>query len=122
MDSSLEQIKREFLVEGVDDYIGLWQIPSRVRFHLNVQEFGEVKEASIELMRQLVVRERLLVAGELAEEGGFKPWSLAPEEVIEYIEQLWSELGRDPNLGDDIPWFDLTARGEKAARISQQVR
>ena len=31
----------------------------------------------------------------------------------------WGELGRDPNMGDDIPWFNLTAKGEEAA---QEIR
>ena len=110
----LGKMKRELLLEGMEDYVGLWEFPVLVRRHLRVEDPEEVREVALELLGELV-REGTLVPGELAEKGGFTPWSIPPERAVRLIDELWSELGRDPNMGDDIPWFNLTAKGEEAA-------
>lgn len=111
----LRAMKRELLVEGVEDYVGLWEFPPLVRRHLRTQDPEEVKTVALSLLGELI-REDMFAPGELAEQGGFTPWSVPPEESFRLIEELWNGLGRDPNMGDDIPWFNLTAKGEKAAQ------
>ncbi len=119
MPDSLDSIEREFLLEGVEDYVGLWEFSPAVRRHLNEQDPEKVRDISMMLVRRLIGQE-VMVAGDLAEEGGFAPWSCSAEESIDRIGELWRRLGRDPNLGDDIPWFDLTPKGESIAKRLMQ--
>ena len=111
---SLDPIEKEFLLEAIDDYVGLWEFPSAIRRHLNEQDPEKVRELSMTLVRRLI-GEELMVAGDLAEEGGFAPWTHSAAKSVERIDELWRRLGRHPNLGGDIPWFNLTPKGETAA-------
>ena len=111
----LETMKRELLLEGVEDYVGLWEFPPLVRRHLQAQDPEEVRKVALRLLGELI-REGMFVHGQLAEKGGFAPWSVPPETSFRLTEELWNGLGRDPNMGDDIPWFNLTAEGEEAAQ------
>lgn len=115
--SSLEEIKRDFLLEGLEDWVGLWEFGPSVRYKLGIEDLEEVKSASLELVRELV-GDGLFVPGELVEKakGGFRPWDLGPEDSIRAIEELWDDLGREPNLGDDAPWFYRTEKGERVAQ------
>ena len=111
----MDRISEELLLEGLDDYVGLWEFAPCVRRTLGLEEHDEIRRASMEVLRKLVGG-RLFVDGDLAENGGFAAWSLSPEETLSYVEDLWNELGRAPDLGDNIPWFDLTEEGERLAR------
>lgn len=131
---SLEEIKRDFLLEGLEDYVGLWQFGPRVRHRLGIEDPEEVKSAALKLVRELVGG-GLFVPGEPArkEEGWFRPWTLGPEDSVRAIEKLWDDLGREPNQGDSpgtllverepdqgerlvAPWFELTEKGERVAQ------
>lgn len=118
MSKQLDSLKREFLLEAAEDYVGLWEFPSSIRRHLSIEDPEEIKRVSMELIRQFV-NEGIFAPGELAGEGGFDAWSLSPSESIETIGKLWERLGREPNLGDEAPWFNLTKKGERVAQESK---
>ncbi len=121
MFQNLGSIKREFLEEALEDYVGLWQFPQEIRRHSAPVNPQTIKDLSIRLVRELV-GEGLFVPGELTENGGFDPWPLSAQESITRIEQLWEDLGREPNLGDDAPWFDLTKKGERVVLQAEEGR
>jgi hypothetical protein len=52
--NSLEDVKRDFLLEGLHDTVGLWQFGPHVRGGLGIEDDEEVKNASLKLVRELV--------------------------------------------------------------------
>lgn len=111
----LGSLKREFLLEPAEDYASLWEFPSSIRRHLSTEDPEVIQKVSMELIRQSV-NEDVFAPRQLAGEGGFDAWGLSPSESIETIGKLWEGLGREPNLGDEAPLFNLTNKGEKVAQ------
>lgn len=114
-----QDIHKEILGLCADDDIGLWLIIKRVAkddyIIDSVPEWGRQK--TLEVLRDLL-QNGLIGAGnfQAKDSGGyeFQPLKLSTDEVINYIEREWDELGKTPNIGD-ICWFRATLAGEKLA-------
>ncbi len=111
--TELNEIQHAFLVEGLDDYVGLWQWVARVRRRCPDLEGDAVRAKVLELAGALM-HQNAIRAGALARDGGFDAWELPPAEALERIEREWIELGRDPNI-PDICWFINTEHGDALA-------
>jgi hypothetical protein len=88
-----------------DEYTGLW---------LAVAELRMASGGAIDFRRILDILYGLLSSGLLQAgiptlDGGFEPWLLAPEEVLARIEDEWTLLGRDPDIGE-IVWFTMSEK------------
>lgn len=111
---NLDPIQRDLIIEGLEDYIGLWQIAKHVR-----REFGSL---SAERLRELTVRELepllsggLIEAGFPSEGGGFSSWGMDAESTLDRILSEWSRLKSDPTIGD-VCWFRNTGKGNALAK------
>jgi len=119
----LDPIQQEILVEGLDDYVGLWQVASRVRESLRESPTTDsVRQRVLKHLRPLLER-GFLEAGNLAGDGGFVPWEGQGREALDSIGRAWTRLGRDPNIGygpdpsdADSCWFRNTPAGSTHAR------
>ena len=117
--TELDELQREFLVEGLEDYVGLWEWVSEVRDRWPDLEDDAVRAKVLELVGELM-RRNAIQAGPLYVKGGFDAWELTPAEALERIEREWIELGRDPNIAD-ICWFNNTELGDALASAEQQA-
>jgi hypothetical protein len=112
--TELSPLERGLLVEGLEDYIGLWQF---VR-HLTRQEpplsDDQVRDATVASVRRLV-EGGLMTPGHLVGDGGFAPWEEEGAAAVPRIEREWAALGRPP----DICWFSNTSAGDDVARRLQ---
>jgi hypothetical protein len=71
----------------------------------------EVRWMALELIRHLLATGSA-VAGPITVGGGrFRPWALAPSQVMARIATAWDELGREPRPGE-IAWFSKVDRIE----------
>lgn len=104
---------REVLLEGLDDYLGLWEFVASVRDNGTVSP-RTVREEVLTLVRKLL-EEGLVEAGFPTREGGFAPEDAEAPELLERISGEWDELNREPDIGD-IVWFKLTDKGRRHAR------
>ena len=111
--TKLDELQRAFIVEGLEDYVGLWQWVARVRDRYPDLNGDGVRAKVLESVGELI-RQNAIQAGALAGEGGFDAWELTPAEALERIETEWIELGRDPNI-PDICWFNNTEHGDALA-------
>ena len=111
--SALWDIRREILVEGLEDYVGLWQLPWILRRKKPDSTDDEVREQALEIVGSLL-REGLVEPGALQENGGFLAWTCTPRESLARIDKEWRELGQDPNIGQ-VCWFSNTASGDESA-------
>ena len=104
-----------YIIEGTEDYVGLWQIIYEFE-----RKFPQANTEEIKLMTLETTRE-ILETG-FMEIGMFKYvdknnleyqiWNLDIESIINRVEREWDELGRVPNIGD-IAWLITTKKGEK---------
>ena len=88
-----------------DEHTGLW---------LAIAELRTASGGAIDFRRILdilygLLSSGLLQAGVPTLDGGFEPWLLAPEEVLARIEDEWTLLGRDPDIGE-IVWFTMSEK------------
>ncbi len=111
--STLSEIGQELVDEGLDDYVGLWEVAWILRRRKPSYTDDEIHEAALEILGPLL-RKGLMKPGALQEKGGFRAWKLTAEESLARIDQEWRELGQDPNIGQ-VCWFSNTASGDVAA-------
>lgn len=85
-----------------DDWVGLWVLFSWVRERLPSESPANLKKVTLAVIREVLAMG--LRAGDSPySPGGFTVW---PEQeadlVIRRIDNEWTALGRDPNIGDIV--------------------
>jgi hypothetical protein len=95
----------ECLVEEChEDHVGLWRIVNAVRFDLGSADPRQTRVTTLRLVRSLL-QERGMQVGHPTPDGRhFVPWNLPPDLAVSRIDEEWSALGRDPNIGE-VAWF-----------------
>ncbi len=105
-----EQVIREILIEGRDDWVPLAVV---ARFVSEVTGlFGDaVIERTLEVIGT-VLRSGWMTVGDIGDsrEPGFQAWREPIDESLLRIAGSWRALGHEPGLGD-ICWFSLTPTG-----------
>ena len=103
----------EYALEAESDYVGLWQICTRVRHDLAITDPDELRSTVMQVIDVMLAMG--LLAVDLPSEGpGRRPWQdQARASVLARIRSEWQALGRDPSVGD-IVWFDNPDRGTAA--------
>lgn len=94
-----------YLKEAEVDYVGLWQIASRVRWDFKLLDLSDeqVKALSLEVVR-LIVGGGLLPGDYL--KTGFHFWYERDiDSIIARIDREWVSAKSIPNLADPICWF-----------------
>jgi len=110
-----QDVLESLIEECEDDHVGLWAILWPVEVEMGVKEPAAAARATtMRLVRALLVEHGML-AGFPTEDGrGFTPWNLSPDEVIRRIDEEWTALGREPDIGD-IVWFTVPNRATPRA-------
>ena len=104
------ELKIDLLLEGHEDYVGLWYFLEIVAENLNLKK-EKLKKKTLEIIL-CFLKEGYMEAGLLYGKGYFRKKDGNSEEIIVYIEKEWNALDREPNIGDVI-WFNLTEKGEE---------
>jgi hypothetical protein len=85
------------------DYVGLWQIASRVREDLQLHDHHEVREKTLLVVRRLF--ERGLRPGDYFKTG-FRIWDEeGASSIVARIDREWDPANGDPTLANPICWF-----------------
>lgn len=85
------------------DHVGLWEVLNAARYDLGASTPPEIQATTLQLVRGLL--DRGMHVGYPAPDGkGFSPWNVSAEIAMRRIEQEWSALGREPNIGE-VAWF-----------------
>lgn len=111
----LDAIQRELLLEGLDDFVGLWEVATIVRASLGDVSPDLIRDTSMRSVRPLLLG-GYWAAGDspYATKNKFREWDVSGEEAAERINREWRQLGKDPDLLE-ICWFKNTALGNKVA-------
>jgi hypothetical protein len=116
----LSQIQAEIIIEGLDDYVGLWQVARSVRQEILYHTGGNTRRTSLNELGPLL-HKRYITPGQLTEDGGFLGWHLEPIEALERIDREWLELDQDPDISQ-ICWFSNTSKGDELAQAVTKSR
>lgn len=115
---TFEEIRMEILAEGLDDYVGLWEVAWMLRRSMSEATSAEIRESALAVLRPLLTA-RLIEPGALEEGGGFRAWGCSAQEALARISREWSTLSHDPNIGQ-ICWFSNTTAGDVVAEGGQE--
>jgi hypothetical protein len=119
--SELSDRELDFIVEGLDDWIGLWRFALVARDERPDATAEEIREQTLPMLRRLVIGEYMRPGALTEDAPGFVPWDESGEEALTRIDREWRALGRDPNI-PDICWFENTQHGDQVARELLQAR
>lgn len=111
---AVQRLKQNILSEGRFDQIGLWELVSDLRHHQGIQDLDEIKVICLRTIRELL-EEGLCEAGDFLGKKGpkiFESWSLPVAEALDWIQTEWSQLKKDPSLGD-VVFLRLTPKGRE---------
>lgn len=114
--NSLSEIQSKILIEGIDDYVGLWEVAWLLRQEDPSWTSEEIKKRCLEVLGPLL-RVGYIKPGRLREDGGFVEWQLNPVESLSRIDREWQCLAPDPDFSQ-ICWFNNTDDGDDAARAA----
>lgn len=98
----LSEIADDYIRHSRSDYVGLWQIASRVREDLELLDNKEVQQQTLCVVRKLI--EQGLFPGDY-HKIGFRFWDEDDLEVVARIEKEWDPENGDPTLAKPICWF-----------------
>jgi hypothetical protein len=102
-DDVLERLVEECHI----DHVGLWEVVNAVRFDLGSTDPSEMRATTLRLVQRLL-HERGMQVGHPTPDGRhFVSWGLSPDQAVSRIEQEWSALGREPDIGE-VAWFTRT--------------
>ncbi len=101
---SAEDVLESLVEECHEDHVGLWRIVSAVHYDLGSTDAVETRTLTLRLVCSLL-HDRGMQVGFPASDGRhFVSWGVPPDQAVTRIEREWSELGRDPNIGE-VAWF-----------------
>ncbi|HTU22533.1 MAG TPA: hypothetical protein VMG10_31130 [Gemmataceae bacterium] len=99
-----EDVLESLVEECRDDHVGLWEVVNAVRYDLGSTDPAQTRALTLQLVHRLL-QERGIQIGQPTPDGRhFVPWELPPDQAVRRIEQEWSALGHDPDIGD-VAWF-----------------
>lgn len=115
-------MQQSILLEGLRDYVSLWELVRDARDELGAQATGDsVRERVMNWIRP-IVEAAYMEVGDLVRSGErskFVPWVTTPTNAVATVDRAWRRLGRDPTIGE-ICWFHNTPRGNSVARTIRQ--
>ncbi len=99
----LSEIVDDYIRHADADYVGLWQIASRIRLDLELDDGKRVEQQTLIVVRQLV--DRGLLPGDYFK-SGFNFWNEDDTEaIVARIKKEWDFGHGDPTLANPICWF-----------------
>jgi len=116
MTDSLEHIRVDLLIEGLEDYVGMWEVARAVREQFGNETAETVRLGAVSVILPLFER-RAVEAGTLTKDGGFAPWREQGRSAVMRIAKEWQDLGRDPDISE-LCWLRNTPHGDTLARQS----
>ncbi len=104
-----DEVLQSLAEECEADHVGLWEIVHAVRLDLGSQNPTETRALTLQLVRRLLDQQGMQVGHPASDGRHFVSWDLSPEQVVRRIEQEWTALGREPNIGE-VAWFSRSSK------------
>ncbi len=111
MDIKFEKTKSYILAWSIEDTVSLFFVPSFVEQCYRYEDPELIKITSLSIIKNLL-KEKLVIAGDLLPDNTFIPWNMSIDEIIDKIKQEWGNLGRELEMYE-LVWFEITEKGRK---------
>ncbi len=111
MDILFEKTKSYILAWSIEDTVSLFFIPGFVEQCYRYEDQELIKLTSFAVIKNLL-KEELVVAGDLTDENIFIPWKMTIDKILDKIKYEWEHLGREL-YPHEIVWFEITEKGRK---------
>jgi hypothetical protein len=102
-------LRKRFLLEGRDDYFGLWSLFRELKIEFKISKFEEAKPIVLNVLRGLLA-ENLVQPMSFNAQGKLDAWLEAGLPAYKKIVSDLEILNREPDV-QDICWFELTSDG-----------
>jgi hypothetical protein len=95
------------LLECREDEVGLWYIIGYLRDDLGIEDPDEVRQTTLQLVRELLERGDIVAGWYAPRDMGFPAWKILSwpgsiEEILARIDREWKELGREPRIAEIV--------------------
>ncbi len=101
----IAEIAESCVQEAADDYVGLWQIATRVRREFEPSTNEQIKRHSLDVVH--LIMQQGLHPGDYVRTG-FSFWDRAASASnLARIDREWDPVRGDPTLADPICWFAI---------------
>ena len=114
----LNDMQRSVLLEGLRDYQSMWELAREARELIGETSSTEAVRRTVLAWIRPLIEGGYLTVGRLVRRGRFsdlEPWSAQGRAAMRELEQRWTRLGRDPEVGE-LAWLQLTQSGQALAR------
>lgn len=109
---ALLHVRRDLLLEASEDLYRFWAVSLDVLDALGQTAYEERREAVLQLVRDLLDKD-LIVIGDLDERNGHvRPWGLSVEASLQRISQAWDAVA-DERTSEELAWFESTPTGDE---------
>ena len=81
----IDSIQRDLLIEGLEDYVGLWQVARQIRSLMGEVATDLVRELAMKRLGPLLL-EGYIEAGFPSANGRFDSWGVAGDSAIDRID------------------------------------
>ena len=103
---TLDEVLESLVDECRADHVGLWEIVNAVQFDLGCENPQQIQALTLQLVRDLLSKRGMQVGHPTPDGRQFVSWDLSSDEAVSRIEQEWSALRREPNIGE-VAWFTM---------------
>jgi hypothetical protein len=104
--ADFESLKRDFLAECDDDFVGLWSAIGYVADEMPGANEAKIRETTLAFLHDLL-KAGLIQAGFPDSNGRtFHPWPFPADVVIDRIKALWKPNAPRPKPGE-VAWFTV---------------
>ena len=108
----------DLIIEGMEDYVGLWEIIHEFHVKYPNKSQEEVQLMTLEALQEILETGFMKIGMfEYIDEKNleYQVWELDINNSIQRVEKEWNELRREPNIGE-VAWLVTTEKGEKEAK------
>ncbi|PPT09009.1 hypothetical protein CKA32_005879 [Geitlerinema sp. FC II] len=118
-----EKFWEPFILEGIEDDVGLWLIIGEVKELYPNKNDSEIRIKTLKSIQNML-EQGLIEVGtyEFSDDKTleFKTWGLDINNIIQRIDREWNQLQREPNIGD-ICYVITSPKGkQEAEKILQE--
>jgi len=97
-----KQFLEELIEEAKADEVGLWFIIERVRNELGITQSEMLKAVTLNCVYKILASGAVVACYYKHDGSGVEVWNMEPELVVSRIDAAWTDLGREPNIGEIV--------------------
>lgn len=96
------KITESLIDEACEDEVGLWLVIAMVRDDLLIHKPEEVRAVTLDIIQRMLESGRTQAGFYHPDGSGTVRWQGSNSEILSRIDEDWTHLGREPNIGEVV--------------------